>query len=114
MCHGGYRNHSCSDVTLKPPARWATIASAAAFKPEIVVMMGIPRATAEVRIRQPSSRGPEPKGVFTTSETVPDSMRSSAVLSPLGPGPSENLRTFCTTIPLSARAFAVPAVAYSS
>lgn len=87
------------------------IASTAALKPAVVVIQGIDRWTAAVRIAQPSARVPRPTGVLMTRSISPELMISTIVFSPNDPVPSECFLTVVHSIPLVLKNSAVPSVA---
>jgi len=84
------------------------MASTAALKPAVVVMHGIERCTAAVRIAQPSARVPRPTGVLITRSISPALMMSTIVFSPKVPVPSECFLTVVHSIPLVRKNSAVP------
>jgi hypothetical protein len=97
------------------PARWASIPWTAAASPCTVVMHGMFRATAALRISYPSIRGDPPWvipiGVLTIRFSSPSWTIWTIVGSPFGPGPCELLRTVTASTPLRRRTSAVPSVA---
>ena len=85
--------------------------STAALKPAVVVMHGTDFCTAAVRMSQPSWRVPRPTGVLIIRSISPEFINSTIVFSPIGPVPSECLRTRVHGICLEASPSAVPPVA---